>query len=74
MYPAEIQVLLFKELPRYIVSLNSSSLFSLSKILKKFDNIKIFNLIIDEKLLISCKKQIKIISSYRSTRVENIKI
>lgn len=73
-YPAEIQVLLFKELPRYIVSLNSSSLFSLSKILKKFDHIKIFNLKIDEKLLISSKKKIKIISSYRSTRVENIKI
>ena len=73
-YPAEIQVLLFKELPKYIVSLNSSSLFSLSKILEKFDNIKIFNLIIDEKLLISCKKKIKIISSYRSTKVENIKI
>jgi hypothetical protein len=73
-YPAEIQVLLFKELPKYIISLNSSSLFSLSKILKKFDNIKIFNLIIDHKLLINCKKKIKIISRYKPSRVKSIKI
>ena len=73
-YPAEIQVLLLKELPKYIVSLNSSSLFSLSKILQKFNNITIFNLIIDHKLLINFKKKIKIISRYRSSNVKNIKI
>jgi hypothetical protein len=71
-YPAEVQVLLFNKLPRYIISINSSSLFALGEILKKFKNIHIFNLRINKNILTSHQEKIDIISKYRTSTVKRM--
>jgi hypothetical protein len=73
-YPAELQILLFNEFPKYIISHNSTTLFSLAEILKSYKNIKIMNLKINNNLLISHQKKINIINRYKSDRVKKIKL